>query len=459
MSQNPPKRIPLVVTTSNRDSSTDKDARLVNGYVEKGPDGKVHIYKRPGYVAHSAVAAGVGRGIFYWQGSIYSVCGGTLYKDTTSKGAVDSTAGSFYNFTSCLGSTPKLFLHNGIEAYYYDDTGGLVNVVDADYPTTTVGGTVYLDGTIYIMTSKGFINGSEIENPASWDPLNSILAQIEPDPGVALAKQMSYVIALKEWSTEVFYDAAEPTGSPLGRVEGAKANIGCRSARSVQDLDGTLIWVSQSRSGSCAVHAMTGLKVSDISTPPVARILQEASFTTVTSFNMAINGHRFYVLSLPTDAITLVYDLKEGLWYRWADSAGNDLPIVAAATSSTQQVVLQHESNGKLFSMDSETFSDDGATFIFDLYTPIFDGGTRFTKMVNMLEVIGDQVEGGILQVAFSDDDYVTWSDFRAFDMSLERPMEPEWGSFKRRAHHIQVRDELPLRLEAIDLHLDVGTL
>lgn len=459
MSQNPPKRIPLVVTTSNRDSSTDKDARLINGYIEKGPDGKVYIYKRPGYVDYTSVAAGVGRGIFYWRGAIYSVVGGTLYKDTTSKGAVDATAGSFYSFTSCLGSTPKLFLHNGIEGYYYDDTGGLVNIVDADYPASTVGGAAYLDGTIYVMTPTGYINGSDIENPASWDPLNSILAQIEPDPGIALAKQMSYVIAFKEWSTEVFYDAQEATGSPLGRVEGAKANVGCRHPQTVQDLDGTLIWVSRSRSGSCSVQAMSGLKVSDISTPPVARILQEASFTTAASWNFAINGHRFYGLTLSTDNITLVYDLKDNLWYRWTDSNGNYIPIVASAVNTSQQVILQHATSGALFTVDNSVFTDDGLTYVFDLYTPIFDGGTRLTKMVNLLEIIGDQVDGGIIKVRFSDDDYATWSDFRSFDMSLERPMEPEWGSFKRRAHHLQVQDELPLRIEAIDLHIDLGTL
>ena len=459
MSQDTPKRIPLVVVTSNRDSSTEKDARLLNGYVEKAQDGKVHVYKRPGYVAYSSVAAGTGRGIFYWQGAIYSVFGGTLYKGTVSKGAVDATAGSFYSFTSCLGSTPKLFLHNGIEAYYYDDTGGLVNVVDPEYPASTVSGTVYLDGTIYVMLPTGYINGSDIENPASWDPLNSVLAQIEPDPGVAIAKQMSYVVAMKGWSTEVFYDAEEPTGSPLGRVEGAKANIGCRHARTVQDLDGTLIWVSQSRSGSCAVHSMTGLKTADISTPPVSRILQDATFTTVASWNMAINGHRFYCLSLATDNITLVYDIKEALWYRWMDSNGNYMKIVAAATDSNQKIVLQHESNGKLFSVDDATFSDDGLIYSFDLYTPIYDGGTRLSKMVNILEVIGDQVQGGLLQISFSDDDYASWSEPRIIDMSFERPMDTEWGSFKRRAHHVKSRDELPLRLEAIELHMDVGTL
>jgi hypothetical protein len=309
------------------------------------------------------------------------------------------------------------------------------------------------------MTPEGYINGSELEDPSAWDPLNSILAQIEPDPGVALAKQMSYIIAFKGWSTEVFYDAQEPTGSPLGRVEGAKANIGCRHARTVQDLDGTLTWVGATRSGAAGVHAMSGIKVSEISTPPITRILQEADFTTVYSWNMAYNGHQFYVLTLPAENLTLVYDFEDKLWYRWTDPNGNYMPIVSAATNSSQNIILQHETNGKLYEMSDVTYSDDGSIYAFDIYTPIFDGGVRLNKIVNILEVVGDRIEGGIVEVSFSDDDYDTWSDPRAIDMSVDRPMEAEWGTFRRRAHHIRCVNNQPVRLEAIDLHMDLGTM
>ena len=49
MSQAPPKRIPLTVVMSNRDSAADKDARIINGFLEKGKDGDYHVYKRFGY--------------------------------------------------------------------------------------------------------------------------------------------------------------------------------------------------------------------------------------------------------------------------------------------------------------------------------------------------------------------------------------------------------------------------
>ena len=120
-----PQRIPLVVMPENRSTSTDKDAKLVNGYVEKTPTGEYWIYKRPGVVV-SETLSGTGRGAYNWNGLIYTVFGGTFYEGTTSKGAVDSTAGSFYTFSAGLGATPKLFFQNGVKAYTYDSSG-LIN--------------------------------------------------------------------------------------------------------------------------------------------------------------------------------------------------------------------------------------------------------------------------------------------------------------------------------------------
>src|SRR5690606_20128084 len=52
-----PPRLPLMVITSNRDGSTDKDARLVNCYLEVDDQGELWIYKRPGLQPNQLIAA------------------------------------------------------------------------------------------------------------------------------------------------------------------------------------------------------------------------------------------------------------------------------------------------------------------------------------------------------------------------------------------------------------------
>ena len=67
---------------------------------------------------------------------------------------------------------------------------------------TTVPGIVYLDSYFFVMDTNAVIYNSALNDPTTWDALDIITAEKEPGAGVALAKSQSYVIALKEWSTE-----------------------------------------------------------------------------------------------------------------------------------------------------------------------------------------------------------------------------------------------------------------
>ena len=454
-----PKRLPLVVSPENRDYSTAKDSRLVNGFIEKSETtGEYHLYKRQG-LAVDTTLSGAGQGVYNWKGDIYAVFGTSLYKNGVSIGTVDATGG-VYAFDQTLGATPYLVLGNGVKAYTWDNTT-LAQITDVDFPAAFVKGWAYLDGTSYVMTAKAEIQGSDLNNPTSWDPLNVLIAQIEPDGGVALGKQLVYVIAFKQWSTEIFYDAANATGSPLGTVQGAKVNWGCANAASIQNVDGILFWIATNRNASVQVLALDNLKPQVISTPPIERLLDEAdtSAGNVFSWSFKDEGHWFYGITLKSENLTLVYDYKERMWAQWTDKNGNYFPFVSATFDSDGNHIFQHETNGKLYKLDSTFWTDAGDLITVDIYTPNFDAGVRRRKQMNFLEFIGDQTPGSILQVRKSDDDYQTWSNFRTVDLSKRRPYLTGCGTFYRRAHHFRHACNTPLRLQAIEMQLDIGVL
>lgn len=457
-----PKRLPLVIAPSNRDESVRKDARLVNCYVERVDENDYQIYKRPGLDEHSRPPAGnaAGCGTYNWLGDIYSVFGPTLYKNGVSVGTVDATNG-VYRFSSCLGSTPKLQLGNGVKAYNYDSGAGLVQITDPQFPTSFVKGWAYLDATTYVMKATAHIQGSDLNDPVNWDVLNDILAQIEPDQGVALAKQLVYVTGLKQWTTEIFYDAANSTGSPLSPVQGAKLNWGCVTADSVQDIDGVLLWAATNRSSAVSIILVENLKATPVSTKPIERLLENADFSVTYSWTLKINGHKFYVLTLPNENLTLAYDLAEKMWSQWTDSDGNYLPIVSSTYNTNMEHILQHATNGRLYLASDSFYTDDGEFIQVDIYTPNFDGGTRRRKQMTMFEVIGDQVPGSIIQVRKNDSDYNAkgWSNFRNVDMSKKRAFLTDCGTFVKRAHNLRHRCNTQMRISAVDLQLDLGTL
>ena len=460
-----PKRLPLVLGPENRGDSTSYDAKLINAYIEKTKEGETWIYERPGMDEHSRppAATATGRGIFNWRGNIYSIFADRMYKDgVVISGTVD-TANGVYRFDSCLGATPKLQLGNGIFAYNYDTAGGLVLINDAQFPAAFVKGWAYLNATTYVMTAAANIQGSDDNDPVNWDALNTITAQIEPDQGKALGKQLVYVVAFKEWSTEVFYDAGNATGSPLGRVEGAKIPYGCLSSDSVRQLDGALIWLGSTKDGSPEVIMLDGLKMEVISSKPVERLLKGATLTNVFSWTIKINGHRFYVLTLKDENLTLACDLdQERRWFQWTDTNGDYLPIVDSTMNASLQNLVQHESNGRIYIMDTAYADDDGDLITVDLVTPNFDGGTRRRKTMGQLKVVCDQQVASVLQVRVNDNDYdpKKWSNWRNLDLSRKEPFIENCGTFTRRIHHFRHRRNVRMpRIQAIEMQIDIGTL
>lgn len=530
-----PKRLPLVIQPENRAENTDKDAKLINGYMERSPEGNEYwVYKRPGLEAAlsgAAIVGGVGRGIFNWRAYVFAVFGGHLYLygafpsaiAPLDAGAVDDFG--TYEFSATLGSTPRLQLSNGRAMYNYDFTNGLVPVlldgttvvagnfqVDYTYVILTVGttdftligaasntvgvtfvatgagsgtgtatldanfpasgelrpGVAYLDGTTYVIDWDAWIYGSDsvpgLNRPDLWSDLTNVIgAQIEPDPGVCIAKQLVYVLVLKQWSTEVFYNAGNPPGaSPLAPVQGAKMNFGCVTADSLQDIDGALLWVATNRGSAVQIIMVDNLKPVVVSTKAIERLLSEASFAAgnVASMGIKYEGHRFYVLTLKSDNLTLVYDLTDKLWSQWTDADGNYFKGVANTFYNVLRLV-QHETNGMIYFMGSEYYTDAGAVITTDLYTPNFDGGVRRRKHLNVMEFIGDQTEGSTLQVRVNDADYAStkWSSYRLVDMSVPKPVLINCGTFMRRAVHIRHQSPTRMRLQAIELQLDVGTL
>lgn len=467
-----PPRLPLLVETSNRGSNVNFDARLVNCYIEVSKQDELYIYRRPGLASYQTVAAGTfGRGTYFWRGSVYSVFGNKLYADGVEVGTgLDTTTGGVsgngvYQFSETLGATPQLVLGNGTKTYAYDTVGGLtadLHSIDSDYPLETVKGFAYLNGATYVGREDAKIQGSAINSVAvagDWDPLNVIEAQIEPDPGVAVNKQLVYVIAFNSWSTEVFFDQGNATGSPLGPVQGSKISYGCASSDSIQRIDDVLFWACINQTASLQIMKMDQLSWKIVSTAPIDRLLNDIDYSTVFSWQLKIDGHSFYIITFKASNLTLAYDIVQDEWFQWTDSDGNYFPIVASTYDEDGNRILQHENNGLLYSASTTVYKDLDKPIQIDIYTPPFDASTRRRKQLNNLTIIADQIDGSTLYARCSDNDYESWSNFRSIDLSVKKPQLINCGTFQKRAYNFRHTANVFFRVQAVEVQYDIGTL
>lgn len=462
-----PPRLPLAIFPGNRNSSVRKDSRLVNCYTEKDPSGDLWVYKRPGLAVSFTSPAAPGQGLYFWRGDAYTILNGQLFSNGIAipgAGGLNQ-AGGVYRFNEILGGNPKIMFSNGIEAYTYNTTDGLkgpLDTIDPNYPPVTVKGIAYLDGTTYVMTPGADIRGSDIDNidsPTSWDVLNLIQARSEPDPGVFLAKQNVYVVALGSWSCDPFFNAGNPQGSPLKIVEGSVVKFGCLNGDSVQEIDDKLFFLSTGKNAVKQVSMLDQLNHRIISDDAIDRLLKNANFGTVFSWQCKLEGHNFYVVTIKNSNLTLAYDIDEDRWCQWVDTNGNYLPIVASSYNADKKLLVQHESNGIVYVMDFDYKNDAGTKIIVDVITPNFDAETTRRKQMNLMRFVGDQEDGSILFVRHSDDDYKTWSNWRKVDLSKKVPKLTNEGTFVRRAYHLRHMSDTAFRQSAIDVQYDIGTL
>lgn len=131
-------RIPILGSPGNRGIDEDKDQRFINGFfweIKNPITGKSAYWfvKRPGtdVYLYPPGAAAVGRGIYGWKGSIYSVFGNKIYKNSTDLGVTLTTTTGICGFAEVRpGATTQYLCINDGTALYLITTADAVVVLN-----------------------------------------------------------------------------------------------------------------------------------------------------------------------------------------------------------------------------------------------------------------------------------------------------------------------------------------
>ena len=232
----------------------------------------------------------------------------------------------------------NLFIKGSNGAYTYDGTT-LTKVSDADYPNPTVPGAAYLNGRFYVMTPAGDIYNSAEDDPTTWGTLDFANAEFEPDGGVAIARIGEYIVAYGFYTTELFWDAQNPTNSPLSPVVNGVKLIGCADGNTVRQVAEGLMWVGQAKAATGGaqrgrfVIAMDAQgTIQRVSTPDIDRILDADGWTVVYGECLTISGHMFYTVALEASGITLAYHVGAQKWYIWTKGLANASKTISTLT-------------------------------------------------------------------------------------------------------------------------------
>lgn len=320
---------------------------------------------------------------------------------------------------------------------------------------------IFIDG--YIALAKGSdVYTCDVDNPTKWTASNFLSAEMFPDPIVALSRQNNQVVIFGHSSIEFFYDAANAAGSPLSRNDSTTIQMGCAAPYSIIGNEKYVFYISQSESGGRAAWIVEGFQPKKVSDEYIERILDaEVDMSDCRGFGLRTKGHLFYIINLKTSGRTLVYDTDEKLWHEWASSSAGVNGVFqcdSMADNSTGAAYLLHNSNGCLYRLDPNTYTDDDNPIIVQLITNRYDMDTYHRKFMHSCKIVGDRYQSAnSLKLQWTNDDYQTWSNEKIINLSDDYPAFQRMGVFRRRAFKLTHDTNNPLRLESLEVEYIEG--
>lgn len=335
-------------------------------------------------------------------------------------------------------------------------TGATATAILNAFPTPHVSVPTFIDG--YVAVAKGSdVYTCDLDNPLLWNGSNYLSAEMFPDEIKALARQNNQVVVLGHSSIEFFYDAANAAGSPLSRNDAATIQMGTATPYAIYQNEQFCIYVSASESGGRAAWIIKGFQPSKISDEYIERILDaEEDMSDCYGFGIRTKGHLFYIINLKTSGRTLVYDVDEKLWHEWSTNTDGSHTVFAynfMADSGIGAAHILHTSTGDVSKVDPNAYVDNAVSILCDVVTNKYDMDSYNRKFMHSLKLVGDSYSpNNLISFYWTDDDYQTWSNEKTINMNDDFPAFQRLGAFRRRAFRFYHTNNMPLRLESVEV-------
>jgi hypothetical protein len=477
----PTARLSLAQPIQSRNGTFASDSYTANFIFENKGEHK-EVVKRPGLVALTQVASVSppsylqAQGLVDFSGNLVAVISNTVYQinpassyAVTTLGTISGASNQCY-FAKTIGDT-YVFFHNKANAYLYNPSGSSVSMTGLPTGTPYASGCVFLDNYIFIADNNNTIWNCNLGDPTTWNALDYISFEQTSDKLVGIAKHLNYLIAFGYKSLQFFYDAANATGSPLGLADSYTSEIGCANGDSIAQTNNTVFWIGSSQSGGRAVYMLDGVMPRRMSTDSIDKHLEASNLSQVSAYTYTFNGHILYILTLHDLNQTLVYDITEKEWYTWTQYAiqSTGQPNAGAYAESyfrptfyallNDVQYLLDDDTAYLYQLSASSYLDNGQPIYCRSVTSLLDNGTTKRKFYRRLEAVGDTSSGGVIFASYTQDDYNTWSMARQINLASKRPQIYMAGAGRRRAYQFLCIDNVPMRLEAIEVDFDIGEM
>lgn len=351
------------------------------------------------------------RGAIAWPGKALCVFGKKVYEINIAASTLTFRGDLLTSTGWCqFAENPdQIMIVDGTYGYRFQkSSGGLLRITDPDFPTPKA--CAWKDGYgVVVEDSTGKLYVSAINDFSSWDALDFTTAEFEPDNLVGCIATADSLIALGQKTTQFYYNSSNPA-YPFDVRQGANIQIGCGAKDSAVSRFGFTFWIDDSGQ----VRMLNGYTPTVVSTPQIDyRISQLSTFTDATGHIYTQEGHTFYVLTFPTDRLTLCYDVVTGQWHDRTSYADDSRYRAAWVVQDGNTVLAGDFTNGRVYKMRSDVYTDNLNPIRWRFTTQAVHGDNNMLQH-KLFEVkfdggVGDSSDPQVW-MQYSDDNGHTWS-------------------------------------------------
>lgn len=518
---------------------------ILNGIVGKYGQDEYYVQQRPSFRIFNdpgdySVTDTAGRAVYYHATAdkLYFINNDTMYYDTYTNtmtlatvathsadttDAVGPTSGYKRMYTARLGNDVFFLSPQDNNGFYvrgatsytvlYDMGAGAGEHTSDDFTTfppnnslSLAHGCAVLDQTLYVLTTNGQIWGSTIGNGKSWtDALNFLTAETDEDAGLYLAKHHDTVVCFGRRTIEFFYNAANPTGSPLSRRNDIQYNIGLADPESVWQHGDDIYFLGIDHVGAIIPYRLRGFKLEPLSNSSVSSYFgysKSQDSMLVMGAGISAGTESYWILSVYNEissvasvVVTYVYNTTSGIWTEWqfSEASMSNFPLVGFTITDDDRIGEGITQGGQLIWCEDNFNPFDGIEnlggnkYVADGYVAAgyvettgigttnyeaiqmkiridnYDNGNRNWKFWHQARVVCDEtVSTNNMTVRWNDNESVgsgpAYTGTRTINLSSAANKLTRLGKSKSRAFELDYQGTEQIRIKGIDVTFSQGT-
>lgn len=383
------------------------------------------------------------RGMMAWEGLLWAVYGENLFSISSGGMVTDrGYVGGSSPVSMCANALQLVIVSAGV-GYYYDGT--LHSISGLTGPNTCA----FLDQYIIFDGMGGQFQISGLNSAGSIDPLDFATAESAPDDTVAVLVDHQELLIGGTETIEVWVNTGD-ADFPFQRTQGSLIERGIGAPHSWRKMDNSNVWVDNLG----MVQSMAGHSPQRISTHAIEQEIANylENLDEIVAWTYVDKGHWFYVLQMPDNGKTFVWDANTKQWHR-RKSYGFDCWRARYHAQIYGKHLMGDAFTNTLWDMVEGVYTEGEDPMVSERFThylhqedlPVSQH-SLWLKFDTGQGTVSGQGQFPLVDIRWSDDGGYTFANFRQRSLGETGQYNKNirvhgMGKFKDRVFHLRVSD------------------